>query len=645
MRVTPRPLLLLLAVALAGCPSTQGAGNGDDDDDDDVPGDADAGVDAPPDGPVTPVCANPVTTCSYTFRYTGPGASVVVRGDFAPDGWTTGAAMTKNGSTWEVTVPVRDQQVIVYKLVIDGTWTRDMANPRGTPDGYGGQNSVVRVDCDMCPGRPPLDWRDAVMYFVMIDRFANGTQGNDLPVGLEQPADYQGGDLVGLKQKIESGYFDGLGVNTLWVTSPLDNADGRGRGTDGHDYSGYHGYWPKDLTKLESRVGTEAEMKAVIDAAHARGIAVILDYVMNHVHSESPVYTQNPTWFWPNSNGRGGNCVCGDGCSWDDPFDRKRCWFTSYLPDFDFRNGDARRWSVANAIDWAKKLGADGYRLDAVKHLEDEWVTDLRGRLDGEVEWDQRFYLVGETYTGDRDLIKYYVRPDTMLDGQFDFPLRAQLLEKILRRQGSMADLATFVSGNDTFYGPGAIMSTFIGNHDVPRSIHIAEDQPMFGDWSDGKDRAWNNRPGLPSGAAPFERMAVAFALLYTSPGVPLIYYGDEIGLPGAGDPDNRRFMQWDGYTPNQTALRDKLAKLGQIRRDHAALRRGTRRMLGSAANTMVYEMSTTGDKVLVALNRADSSQPAGGLPAGNYRDLMTGQDVTAPLQIPPRTAMVLVAR
>ncbi len=648
MRAALRSLRSLLALsgfalllALAGCPGTQGTAGDDTAGDDDGDAGAEPGADAAPN----PVCENPVAACSQTFRYTGPGQQVVLRGDFAADGWTTGVTMTRVGTGWEATVPAADQQVIVYKLVVDGTWQADPGNQRRSPDGYGGANSVVRVDCDQCPPPTPLDWRDSVMYFVMIDRFANGDPGNDGPIGVTAPADYQGGDLAGLRQKIESGYFDALGVNTLWLTSPLDNADQAGLGTDGYDYSGYHGYWPKDLTRVESRVGTEAELKAVIDAAHARGLRVILDYVMNHVHSESPTYGAHPEWFWPNRNGRGGDCICGGGCSWDDGVERKQCWFTSYLPDFDFRNGDARRWSVANAIEWAQRLGADGYRLDAVKHIEDAWLTDLRGRLDGEVEWDQRFYLVGETYTGDRDLIKYYVNPTTMLDGQFDFPLRAQVLEKVLRRQGSMVDLAAFVSGNDTFYGAGAVMSTFLGNHDVPRSIHLAEDAPLFGDWDGGRERAWANQPQLPSAASAFERVAVAYTLLYTSPGVPLIYYGDEYGMPGAGDPDNRRFMQWQGYTAPQTALRDRLARLGAIRAQHVALRRGTRRMLASATHTMTYEMSAAGDTVLVALNRADTTQPATGLPPGDYEDLMTGMQVRAPLSVPPRTGMVLVAR
>lgn len=630
----------LALTVLAGCPGSQDPPVGGDD------ATPDAAIDAGVDAPVTPVCEHPIATCTHTFRYDGAATTVSLRGDFAADGWTAGVAMQRVGDHLEATIPVADQQIVVYKLVVDGTWVADPANPRSTPDGFGGANSVIRHDCDGCPARPTLDWRDAILYFVMVDRFYDGSAANNAPLGLEAPADYQGGDLVGLKQKIDSGYFDALGVNALWLTSPLDNADGRGRGSDGHDYSGYHGYWPKDLERVESKIGTEAELKAVIDAAHAHDINVILDYVMNHVHDESPLYAAHRDWFWPDDNGHGGNCVCGDGCSWEDAFDRKRCWFTSYLPDFDFRNGDARRWSVDNAVTWAKKLGADGFRLDAVKHIEDAWLTDLRARLDGEVEWDQIFYLVGETFTGERDLIKYYVRPDTMLDGQFDFPQRAVILATILRRTGSMSDLAGFLGSNDSFYGPGAVMSTFIGNHDVPRVIGFAEDQPLWGsDWDDGKSRAWSNRPGLPSSSRPFERLAVAYTLLFTSPGVPLIYYGDELGLPGAGDPDNRRFMPWTGLTADQTNLRTTLSKLARIRREHPALRRGARTIRGSAQHTFVYEMQAPGDDVFVALNRDDAAQPATGLPAGDYDDLVSGGVLHAPLSIPPRTGLVLRSR
>jgi glycosidase len=622
--------IVLAAMGLAGCPSSQNPTTGDD-----VPDDAgthDGGGE---------VC-EAIPTCTLTITYQGDASSVSLRGDFAPDGWTTGVDMTQTANGWEATVPAGDQQIVVYKLVVDGTWIADPANPRKTPDGYGDFNSVTRVDCDECPARAAFDWRDAVMYFVMIDRFANGDPSNDAPVtGVEQPGNYLGGDFAGVTQKIEEGYFTDLGVNTLWITSPMDNADDANPGSDGHQYSGYHGYWPKDLTRAESKLGTEAELKALVDAAHAHGIQVLVDYVMNHVHVSSPTYAAHPDWFWPDDNGAGGNCVCGQGCSWDT--ERLRCWFDAFLPDFDFRNADARRWSVDNAVGWAKRLGIDGFRLDAVKHIETVWLTDLRARIDAEVAWDQPFYMVGETFDGSRDLIKSYVDPRTMLTGQFDFPLRGAILSNVLRRDGTMYDLADFLGSNDGFYGAGAVMSTFIGNHDVPRAVGIAEDTPQFGAWDGGKERAWTNQPSLPANAAPFERLAVAYTLLFSLPGIPMIYYGDEIAMPGAGDPDNRRFMQWSGYTVNQVALRDRIAGLAKARAQHEALRRGTRTALGASDDVIVYRMSTTGDVVYVVLNRGDAAQPAPGLPNGTYVDAVTGETLAAPLTVPPRTGLLLL--
>ncbi len=627
-----RRLVLALLVALAGCPSQQHPGSGDD-----TPGDA--GTD---DGG-SATCANPIATCSVTITYKGAATNVELHGDFAPDGWTTGVAMTKTAAGgFEVTLPANDQQVIVYKFVVDGTWMSDPDNARRSPDGYNAFNSVTRVDCDHCPARPAVDWRDAVMYFVMIDRFANGDTANDAPInGVEYPGQYQGGDFIGLKQKIDDGYFDDLGINTLWLTSPIDNADNANPGSDGHAYSGYHGYWPADLDKAESKLGTEAELEAVVAAAHAHGIQVLIDYVMNHVHAQSPTYQQHPDWFWPNDNGHGGNCVCGAGCSWDT--DRLRCWFDPFLPDFNFQNSDARRYSVENAIAWAKRIGIDGFRLDAVKHIETSWLTDLRARISAEVAWDQKFYMVGETFDGNRDLIKSYVNPDTMLDGQFDFPLRGQILSNILRRDGSMNDLAGFLGSNDNFYGQGSVMSTFIGNHDVPRAVHLAEDQPLFGAWDGGKDRAWSNKPGQPQSANPYERLSVAYALLMTSPGIPMIYYGDEYGMAGAGDPDNRHSMQWSGYTTAQTKLHDRIAALAKMRAAHPATRHGQRTQLGVDQDVLVYKMVDQGDAVFVALNRGDGTQQAVGLPTGDYTDAITGEAVRAPVNLAPRSSVVLV--
>jgi glycosidase len=271
-------------------------------------------------------------------------------------------------------------------------------------------------------------------------------------------------------------------------------------------------------------------------------------------------------------------------------------------------------------------------------------VVDLRTRLRAEIEPESgsTFYLVGETFDGDRGLIGSYVDPATKLDGQFDFPLRAKLARVLLRRDGSMSELADFLASNDGFYASGSVMGTFIGNHDLPRAVHIAEDAPLFGEWDGGAHRSWTNLPALPGTAKAFERLAVAYTFLMTTRGLPLVYYGDEYGMPGGGDPDNRRFMQWTGHDANQQQLRDRIAALARIRKDHPALRRGVRTTLGVSHDAFVYEMNGEGGRIVVALNRGDASVPAPGLSAGSYRDLLTGNVVTAPLTLPPRSGMVL---
>jgi glycosidase len=294
---------------------------------------------------------------------------------------------------------------------------------------------------------------------------------------------------------------------------------------------------------------------------------------------------------------------------------------------------------------WIKTYGFDGFRLDAVKHIETTWLTDLRAALLAQVEATskQHVYLVGETFTGDRNLIKSFIAPCSQLDGQFDFPLRAQLVQNVVMRQGKMNDLITFMDGNTSFYGT-SVMSTFLGNHDVPRTIHFGEDTPLWADvWANGKDRNWSNQPGQPASANAYERLALGFAVLWTNRGAPLIYYGDEIGLAGAGDPDNRRMMPWTGYSAAQSALLAKVKKLGTIRAAHTALRRGDRTTLSYGDDTWVYQMVDGSDRVYVAINRSDAPATVSGLPSGALTDQLTGEALTGPsVSVPARSARVM---
>lgn len=614
--------------------------------------------------PMPEVCDDAYKQCPHEFSLADMGqTSVEVRGDFGADTWNVGVPMMKQGGNWVAVTTIPYNKAVAYKFVVNGgMWINDPGNPNTVDDGFGGKNSLLMAatcaplewTCALPPPSGAVEaWKDEVLYFVFVDRFLDGNPANNgSPTpGVLKAADYNGGDWQGVINKIKEGYFSKLGVTSLWLTVPMNNTEVSGLGSDTKSYSAYHGYWPKDFEQVEEHFGDMAKLKELVNEAHAAGLKVLYDYAANHAHDTAPIYQmhQNDGWFWANSNGNGGNCVCGDGCAWDPPTAEK-CWFTSYLPDFNYDTAAARKYSVDNAIWWFQQTGIDGYRLDALKHMSMTWLTDLRARVKSDIEpslGGKHFYMVGETYTGDKGLIKKYVNPDTMLDGQFDFPLRADLCSTILMRQGTMQQLEASMNSNDGYYGNG-VMSTFLGNHDLPRIIHLAEDTPVWNSpWDGGKDKNWSNQPGLPGSQAAFERVANGFTVLMTTQGVPLIYYGDEVGLPGAGDPDNRRFMQWSNYSAGQLLLRGHIEALGQIRKDHVALRRGKRTPLWASADTMAYKMSTTTpmvDNVIVAINRGNAQASVGNLPNGTYTDLLTNTPITingGNLNIPARKSII----
>jgi glycosidase len=152
------------------------------------------------------------------------------------------------------------------------------------------------------------------------------------------------------------------------------------------------------------------------------------------------------------------------------------------------------------------------------------------------------------------------------------------------------------VRGLETCYGSYPVMSTFLGNHDVARFISVAN--------GDNTGSPWSAPPPVPSSAAPYQKLRLAFTFLLTYTGIPLIYYGDEIGMPGATDPDNRRIMKFAGLTPNEQLVLDRVRAAGTARGGGDALRKGARRTLYVDANFYVYARGTGSGAVIVALNR-----------------------------------------
>ncbi|AEI67221.1 alpha-amylase family glycosyl hydrolase [Corallococcus macrosporus] len=495
-------------------------------------------------------------------------------------------------------------------------------------------------------------WESGLMYFAFTDRFHNAKPENDGPVADVDPiANYLGGDFAGITQKIEEGYFDALGVRTLWI-SPVDqNPEGRFIGTGGKYYTGYHGYWPSKPRQTQHRFGSLAELRALTSAAHKRGMRVIADLVLNHVHQEHPYWTTYGQEGWFNT---AASCVCGtQDCDWE--AQRLICKFTDYLPDFNWRSTDFVDQFAADTLWWLEQADFDGFRLDAVKHMEQVAGRTIRGKLkEITARTGTEFYLVGETFVGadGRSQIARYISPRE-LDGQFDFPLYWPLREAFADGQG-LQRVDDAVRANEVFYAPGTLNSPFLGNHDVARFISQAAGQLQ----GDGSDPFGPNRPStVVSDATAFEKMKYGFGFVLTQPGVPLVYYGDEVGLPGAGDPDNRRFMRFgDTLAPLERELLGFVQKLGQARIAHEALQTGARRTLRVENDLYVFQRDLPdGRGAVVAINRGAVERSLvvelmGGLAASTdtYADIFTGQTLQLAgtetvLVVPPRGVAVYV--
>ena len=472
-------------------------------------------------------------------------------------------------------------------------------------------------------------WSDAVLYFAMVDRFADGDPATGSPASClpeGNKANWLGGDLAGITKKLEEGYFTDLGVNALWLTSVVDNPDGCLAGLLGKQYTSYHGYFPSSQTEVEGHIGTMDDLRALVTAAHGRGIRVLVDLVANHLYEQHPYVTEHADWF---------NAYTP--CKENDGFNKfpLTCWFESYLPDLNYSNDAPVTAMTDMAVAWARDADLDGFRVDAVKHMHVNFLLTLRHELTRAL--GSSFYLVGETYMGDwgggsgesETTIKKYVGP-TLLDGQFDFPLYWRILRVVGRGEAAPLSLADYLTQSEGYYGPGAIMGTFLGNHDVPRFASHANGD--IGDvWGNGaQQQGWDAPPGAPSSATAYQKLALAYSLLFTIRGVPLIYYGDEIGMPGAGDPDNRRMMTFTGWSAEQQALHDRVAALAKARATLPSLRTGAYDTISADGSLFTFRRSGPSGAVLVALNVSGSPATATLPASGSLKDALSGQSYDA---------------
>jgi glycosidase len=393
---------------------------------------------------------------------------------------------------------------------------------------------------------------------------------------------------------------------------------------------------------------------------------VIMDWVANHVHETHPYVAEHPEWFHDQG-------ICKDSVDGQQNWDRipESCAFAEYLPDIDYSQPEAMVTMLDDALWWATRYELDGFRVDAVKHMPHAVTYNLQSLVKQRLEHrgsglSTDFYTVGETFDS-YDRIAAYIGDD-QLDGQFDFDLYHALRGAFLRPGD--AELAVLYDSYETsraVYGD-APMSTFLGNHDVLRWVSEGSEG-----WVDPCQNGQIAHAPAPSDPWAYEGLRLGFTFLFTMPGRPLVYYGDELGMPGRNDPDNRQPLWWhagDGsgdfsavgsvddlaatVGPEQAATLRHVRALAQARRDHPALYSGGWIEWWREYDLFAAARSHGSDHALVLLNRSFDDRTLvngmgfAGLPQGTYEDVLTGQVFTTAgdqltVDVPARGSRVLI--
>jgi neopullulanase len=587
--------------------------------------------DRPAPGALQLVGGNVTTTASgYSFKVLFvPGAAELD---------TSKTVVTLNGS------PV-SSSAVPYDPTTH-TFTVSVSSGVASPNKYGylfqvedGYGNPARLFVPFWMGSTSFEWTDSFMYEVMVDRFLPGGTSKEGPNGPPTvPAgDWKGGDFGGVTEKISDGYFDAMGVNTLWLSSPVLGTKLCEMGTGanvGYCLSGYHSYFPiasgwtygsesdpmftsNGVTNpIDPHFGVGADLVTLVNTAHQHGIRVLTDLVVNHVFADSsPPSAQTPqlgplaiahetalSWF--NVPYQSGTNDCGNENLWDTPetqtWNRADCWFDPYLPDLNSTNPTVDDEISNHAIWLMEQFNLDGFRVDAVKQVNNLLCSDMRAKISAAISTNLPFYIVGEALGGVVANVMDCVNTN-MFSGSMDDPLHDTIVGTILQSDpnvgndldnGVMYDEATW-----TGVTPSALMGHFFGSHDTARAISIANGDDVNDPWT-------NPPPAQETNPSAFSILSLAQAFLLTYDSIPIIWMGDEFGQPGAIDPDCRRMMRFGSAlsTLEQNTLTN-FQKLGNARAAHTALRRGTRTRLWVDSSFYAYGRVDGSDIVVAAFN------------------------------------------
>ena len=368
-----------------------------------------------------------------------------------------------------------------------------------------------------------FDWDEAVIYFTVTDRFFDGDAGNndaygvgDYNTGKKGGSSYHGGDFAGLNQKLD--YLKDLGVNTIWITPIVENItkDQHDNETDTATY-GYHGYWASDFTKLNKHLGTEEQFKALLEAAHSKGMKIMVDVVLNHAGYETEGYFNN---ILRDADGKPISMIRDDSntIGGDDKYDS-----LSDLPDFVTENKAVRDQLVTWQTEWMSKYSIDYYRVDTVKHVETTTWAAFKNSL---TKVNPDFKMIGE-YSGAGYANNAGELGTGTMDALLDFDFNDFAQNFVT---GNISSVENSLQKRNSAINNTATMGSFLSSHD--------EDTLQYKLVSESKiseEEAYN-------------LMKVAATLQITAKGQPVIYYGEEIGQGGANNwplQTNRRDFDW----------------------------------------------------------------------------------------------------
>ncbi len=395
-----------------------------------------------------------------------------------------------------------------------------------------------------------------MIYFLLVDRFANGDLGNDGSVDASDPQAFHGGDLAGVVAHLPE--LRRMGVDTLWL-GPIAKM----RDTPFHGHGAFHGYWTEDLAALEPRFGTTADLAGLVAAAEASDIGLVVDMVYNHVAPDHAWVTERPLWF--HKTGAIGN--------WDDPIEVVTHRVHG-LPDLAQENPEVYDWLLASSRSWLAAVRPVALRFDAVRHMGGDFLrragSDLRAGAPGLELWGEVFDGNVRTVLDSRDAAG--------LDAVFDFPLHYAIRDVVC--DGGLAAAIPAVIDRAA-HVPSSAWITFLDNHDTPRITTVCHDEP--------------------------DRVDAALDLLFTLRGRPMISWGTEWGARGAGEPDNRADMKWAWRNPiEQIAHLQRVSRLTALalsRKASAALRQGSSRTLQLGSDWFVIERESGDDRRWVVYN------------------------------------------